>query len=57
MAQRLWRTLRGRQNPLPSANPKNWPEPTIEDVLERPTRISLKIMQKSGSAALSKNLS
>ncbi|CAM9262124.1 unnamed protein product, partial [Hapterophycus canaliculatus] len=39
MAQRLWRTLMGQENPLPPSNPKNWPNPTIEDMRERPTRI------------------
>lgn len=38
MAQRLWRALRGQQNPLPPANPNNWPNPTMDDVRERPTR-------------------
>ncbi|CAN0038698.1 unnamed protein product [Pylaiella littoralis] len=39
MVQRLWRAVRGQENPLPTANPKNWPNPSIEDVRERPTRI------------------
>lgn len=36
--RRLWTILRGNQNQPPPSNPANWPNPTIDDLKERPTR-------------------
>ncbi|CAM9636300.1 unnamed protein product [Ascophyllum nodosum] len=36
---RLWRALRGQEEPLPRSNPRHWPNPTIEDLKERPNRV------------------